>query len=220
MTLTHPLMALTSPSKYDRRRPTKRPITDHPSASHEVTVPSTLEVVGGKSSRGYQTRVAGTFGFSPLRALHSARDRPGLVSCPLRPWGCTLQSVSLSRSRSPLGASALLTLPLQCCLPSWERLPMSHKNRAARNTSGTTAQARPVELDTTIMTTRQKPDPKGRDNPPCTQPQLREQRCPKTSQYNEPFAEANRTNWHSGDCPHADLRRDFCTNDTHEHSRS
>jgi hypothetical protein len=167
MTLTHPLMALASPSKCDRRRPTKSPITGNPSASPEVTVPSALEVVGGKSSRGYQTRVAGTFGFSPLRALHSARDRPSLVSCSLRPWGCTLQSLSLSRSRSPLGASALLTLPLQCCLPSWKRNPASLEDLAACNKPSKTALARPAEPDTTMVATRRKPDRNGQDDPIC-----------------------------------------------------
>jgi len=38
-------------------------------------------------------RLAGSSGFSPFRASHSAPIRPGLVSCRWRPWGCVLQSV-------------------------------------------------------------------------------------------------------------------------------
>ena len=143
MTLTHPLVALVSPAKCDRRRPTEPPITGNPSASPEVTVPSTLEVVGGKSSRVYLTRVAGTFGFSPHRALHSARDRSGLVSCPQRPWGYTLQSFSLSRSRSPLGASTLLALPLRLPTAILEACAVA-TSRGVRRTRRN-AQVRPAD---------------------------------------------------------------------------
>jgi len=72
--------------------------------SLEVSSPSTRKIRGGKSSRDYLPRVAGACGFSPFRASHSASYPLDLVSCRWRPWGCALQSLSPSRSRSPLGA--------------------------------------------------------------------------------------------------------------------
>jgi len=51
------------------------------SSSRGVSSPSTHQAGGGKSSRGYLSRVAGTLSFSLHRALHSTSSRSGLVSC-------------------------------------------------------------------------------------------------------------------------------------------
>jgi len=129
--LAHPLLVLPSTSELDRRRPPCRRIGVAPLLGF---LPLRHLRNGAASHTGTTNfRLAGAWGFSPLRAFHSAPLPSDLVSCRWRPWGCALQSVSSRGSVRLSAPHALLSLPfLPDRISSLNPEPLERPRRLAR----------------------------------------------------------------------------------------
>jgi hypothetical protein len=115
-------------NEYRRLETQIRPVSFPP--FHGVSSPTTFQNVSSDQHRAYRTRLCNACRLSQPRDALLRSHSHGLVSCRIRPWGCSFQRFPPSQSRHGFHRA----LPSSLAPPSAAPRPLRSEERRFRET--------------------------------------------------------------------------------------